>query len=73
MEAGMNLDLRFYQELEAQLLETIERHAAEIIHGRAIDFADYRGRVQYLKALRDALEAARDVQARVLGIEDRER
>lgn len=68
----MDLNLRLFNEIESALVELIERHAAEVITGRATDFTDYRGRTQYLKALRDALDVARDAQARVLGVEDRE-
>lgn len=69
----MNLDLNFYTELEKEFGEMLERHASEIVAGKATDWADYRFRTGYLKALRDALSVAREVQARVLGIEDIER
>lgn len=63
-----SLDLRLFTELERELVDLIERHAAEIITGRAVDWPDYRGRCQYLKAIRDALEIARETQSRVLGV-----
>jgi hypothetical protein len=69
----MNLDLRLYQELEQAIGEMLEQHAAELVMGKAVDWADYRFRSGYMKALRDALSVARDVQARVLGVEEKER
>lgn len=67
----MNLDLRFYQEFEKILVERLEKLAAEIVSGKAVDYADYRNRVGRIRGLQDALEAAKDVNARVIGVEDR--
>jgi hypothetical protein len=69
----MNLDLRMMQELEKAFGEMLERQAAELVSGRSIDWADYKFRTGYVKALRDALEVARETNARVIGVEDRER
>ena len=69
----MNLDLRLYQEIEKDIGEMLERQAAEIVSGRATDWADYKYRTGYMKALRDALVVARDAQSRVLGVHDKER
>lgn len=63
-----SLDLRLFEAIEKDLLEVIERQASELVLGRSTDWADYKGRVQYLKAMRDALELARQAQQRVLGI-----
>ena len=66
-------DLKLFIELEKEFVSMLEKHAAELVTGRANDWPDYRYRVGYMKALRDALEVARDVQARVLGVEEKER
>ena len=63
-----SLDLRLFEEIENVLVEIVERQAQEIVLGRSSDWADYKGRVQYLKAMRDALEVAREAQKRVLGV-----
>lgn len=63
-----SLDLRLFREIEKEISEAVERHATELMSGRAVDWADYRGRVQYLKAMRDALDIAREAQKRVLGV-----
>ena len=65
-----SLDLRLFEEIENDLVEIIERQAQEIVLGRSSDWADYKSRVQYLKAMRDALDVAREAQKRVLGIGD---
>lgn len=65
----MNLDLRLYKEIEQEFGEMLERHAAEIVTGRATDWADYKFRTGYLKALRDALEVAREANKRVIGVD----
>lgn len=63
-----SLDLRLFREIEQEFAEAVDKHAAEILAGRATDWADYKGRVQYLKAMRDALDIAREAQKRVLGV-----
>ena len=68
----MNLDLRCLQEIEKQIGEQLEKHAAELVTGKAIDWADMRFRVGVLKGLRDALAIAKDANAEILGV-DRER
>jgi len=69
----MNLDLRLFKEIEQQIGEQLEHHAAELVNGKPTDWADYRYRYGRIKGLRDALEVAREAQARVLGVEDKER
>jgi len=69
----MNLDLRLYQLIEAEVVEMLERHASEIVSGKAQSFDDYRFRTGYIKALRDVLEVARDANRRTIGIDDQER
>ena len=69
----MHLDLRLYEEFEKDISDLLEKHAAEMVSGKAVDWPDYKFRSGYLKALRDALSVARDAQARVLGVVDKER
>ena len=69
----MNLDTRLFQELEIQIGEHLERHAAELVAGKAIDWADCRYRVGVIKGLKDALYIAREANKRVIGVDDRER
>ncbi len=66
----MNLDLRLYKEIETEIGEMLERHAAELVSGRSTDWADYRFRTGYMKALRDVLEVAREANKRVIGVEN---
>jgi hypothetical protein len=67
----LNLDLRLYQLIEKELGEHLEKHAAEIITGKPIDWADYRYRVGILKGLRDALAIAEEANRRAIGLEDK--
>lgn len=69
----MNLDLRLFNEIEQEFGEMLERHAAELVTGKAVDWADYKFRAGYMKALRDALAVAREAQSRVLGVEHKDR
>lgn len=69
----MNLDLRLYQAIEKEFGEMLERQAAEMVTGKVTDWADYKYRAGYMKALRDALVVAREAQSRVLGVHDTER
>ena len=64
----MNLDLRLFQIIEREIGEQLERHAAELVTGKAIDWADMRFRVGVLKGLRDALAIAKDANAEILGV-----
>ena len=68
----MNLDLRLYQLIEKEIGEHLEKHAAELVSGRAVDWADMRYRVGVIKGLRDALSIAKDANAEIIGV-DRER
>lgn len=63
-----SLDLRLFEKIEKEILEVIERQAAELVLGRSNDWADYKGRTQYLKAMRDALDICREAQNEVLGV-----
>jgi hypothetical protein len=67
----VNLDLEFFQMLEKELGEMLERQAAELIASRAIDWADYKFRTGYVKALRDVLEVAREANRRAIGVDDK--
>jgi hypothetical protein len=68
----MNLDLRLYQLIEKEIGAQLEKHAAELVSGRAVDWADMRFRVGVIKGLRDALSIAKDANAEIIGV-DRER
>jgi hypothetical protein len=65
----MDLDLRLFRDLEIAITDFLEKHAAEIIAGKAIDHADYRFRVGRIKGLEEALKLARETQREVLGID----
>jgi hypothetical protein len=69
----VNLDLRLYTELERELGDIVEKHATELVLGRATDYADYRYRVGQLKGLREALAIASEANKRVIGVEDKDR
>ena len=69
----MNLDLRCLQEIEKQIGEQLEKHAAELVTGKAIDWADVRFRVGVIKGLRDALAIAKNVNEDILGVQREER
>lgn len=69
----MNLDLRLYQEIEKELGELLEKHAAELVTGRASDYSDYRFRVGQMKGLREALAIAQEANRRTIGLDDNER
>ena len=64
----MNLDLRCLQVIEQQIGEQLEKHAAELVAGRAVDWADMRYRVGLIRGLRDALSIAKDANAEILGV-----
>lgn len=65
----MNLDLRMSQEIEKEISERLEKLAAELVAGKATDYPDYKYRIGRIKSLQDALEAVRDANARVIGLE----
>lgn len=67
----MNLDTRLFQELEKAIHEQLEAQSLQLIDGKALSFDDYRFRVGRLRGLRDALEAAREANARVIGVSDK--
>jgi hypothetical protein len=67
----VNLDLKFYRELEKELGEQLEQLAAELVSGKASDFSDYRYRVGRIRGVQDALGCARRVNASVIGLEDK--
>ena len=66
----MNLDLKLYQLIEQEIGEHLERHAAEVVTGKPIDWADYRYRIGILKGLRDALAVAERANRVAIGLED---
>lgn len=68
-EYNLNLDLRLYQLLEREIGEQLEQHAAELITGKATDWADMRYRVGVIKGLREALSIAKDANAEIIGVE----
>lgn len=69
----MNLDLKLYQLIEQEFGELLEKLAAELINGRASDYADYRYRVGRVHGIREALELAKQANRKAIGLEDTER
>ena len=69
----MNLDTRFFQELEKVLVDEIENRAKSIIEGTVLDWADYKHRIGVLKGLRDALKIAKEINDEILGVDRKER
>lgn len=63
----MNMDLRLYQAAEEDISEKLEQLAAELIAGKATDFADYRHRVGRIKGLQDALAGLQEAQRKLFG------
>lgn len=68
----MNLDLKLYQEIQKDFGELLERLAAELISGRATDFADYRYRCGKISAIKEALSIAHEANRRAIGLEDKD-
>ena len=66
----MNLDTRLFTEIEKILLELQEQLASEMILGKAQSFDDYRYRVGRMKGVSDALNAAREANRRIIGIDE---
>jgi hypothetical protein len=69
----MNLDLRLFQEIEKTLTELQEQLASEIVLGKAQSFDDYKYRIGRMKGIADALNAAREANKRIIGVNDEER
>lgn len=69
----MNLDLRLYQEIERYIGEQLEKHAAELVSGKSIDWADHRFRVGVIKGLREALAIAKEANDELIGVKREER
>ena len=65
--------MRLYQEIEKILGEQLEQQAAELVSGKASDYADYRFRIGRIRGIQNALEAAREANRRTIGMEDNER
>jgi hypothetical protein len=68
----MNLDLRLYQLIEEEYGHLLEKLAAELINGRASDYADYRYRVGRMHGVREALEIAKLANRKAIGLDDKE-
>jgi hypothetical protein len=66
----MNLDLKFFQIIEKEYGELLEKLAAEMIAGRAADYSDYRYRVGRIHGIREALEIAKSANRKAIGLED---
>lgn len=66
-----SLDLRLFMELEKLIVERVEAQSLQLLDGKAATFDDYRFRVGKIRGLRDALEVAREANARVIGVDDR--
>ncbi len=69
----MSLDLKLYQLIEKYIGEQLERHASELVMGKAVDWADMRYRVGILKGLRDALAIAKEANDELIGVNREER
>jgi hypothetical protein len=69
----MNLDLRLFQEIEKTLTELQEQLASEIVLGKAQSFDDYKYRIGRMKGIADALNAAKEANKRIIGVNDEER
>ena len=68
-----SLDLKLYTLVEEEYGLLLEKLAAELINGRASDYADYRYRVGRIHGVREALELAREANRKAIGLEDTER
>jgi hypothetical protein len=55
--------------LEDRISSELEKLAAELIAGKAVDWPDYKMRVGRLKGMQEALAFAKEVQKEVLGVE----
>lgn len=69
----MNLDLKLYQLIEKEIGEHLEKHAAELVMGKPLNFEDYRFRVGVIRGLRDALSIAEEANREAIGLSDKER
>jgi hypothetical protein len=56
-------DRQFRGALHAKISQQYENNAAALVDGLASDAVDYKGRVEYLRALRDVLSWSEDIQA----------
>ena len=66
----MNLDLRLFVELENILGEQLEQAASELVQGKASSFDDYKFRIGRIRGIQNALEAAREANKRIIGVEN---
>lgn len=66
----MNLDLRLYQLIEQEYGQLLEKLAAELITGRASDYADYRYRVGRIHGVKEALDIAKEANRRAIGLDE---
>ena len=66
----MNLDLRLFIELEKILGEQLEQAASELVQGKASSFDDYRFRIGRIRGIQNAIEAAREANKRIIGVDD---
>lgn len=66
----MNLDLRLYQLIEQEYGQLLEKLAAELITGRANDYADYRYRVGRIHGVKEALDIAKEANRRAIGLDE---
>ncbi len=69
----MNLDLKLYQLIEKEIGEHLEKHAAELVMGKPLNFEDYKFRVGVIRGLRDALSIAEEANREAIGLSDKER
>jgi hypothetical protein len=69
----LNLDLKLYQLIEKEIGEHLEKHAAELVMGKPLNFEDYKFRVGVIRGLRDALSIAEEANREAIGLNDKER
>jgi hypothetical protein len=69
----LNLDLKLYQLIEKEIGEHLEKHAAELVMGKPLNFEDYKFRVGVIRGLRDALSIAEEANREAIGLSDKER
>jgi hypothetical protein len=63
---SLALELRFHTDVAAWLAETRAGRVGQLINGSAQDFADYRARVAYIRALDEVAAECQDIENRIM-------
>lgn len=58
--------IRFHERLRSHILETILKRQEDLAAGLATDFADYKARASYIKALNDVLQMCEDLEKELI-------